>query len=156
MASATGSTESVEDSMAALADAGEGLDMTTFEQVLEMDDDEDSREFSKSIVFDFFTQAESTFEKMDASLASRDLPDLSQLGHFLKGSSATLGLNKVRDSCEKIQNLGAGKDETGAHEEPDTEAGRSASLKAIETSIDEARVGFKEVEKVLRKFYEGK
>ena len=33
-----------------------------------MDDDEDEREFSKSIVYGFFEQAEGTFEKMDASL----------------------------------------------------------------------------------------
>lgn len=30
-----------------------------------MDDDEEEREFSKSIVFDFFQQADSTFDKMD-------------------------------------------------------------------------------------------
>lgn len=33
-----------------------------------MDDDEEEREFSKSIVYDFFTQADSTFEKMEQSL----------------------------------------------------------------------------------------
>jgi hypothetical protein len=38
------------------------------QQILEMDDDEEEREFSKSIVYDFFTQAESTFTKMDAQL----------------------------------------------------------------------------------------
>lgn len=40
----------------------------TFEQILEMDDDEDDREFSRSIVFGFFEQAENTFKSMDASL----------------------------------------------------------------------------------------
>jgi osomolarity two-component system phosphorelay intermediate protein YPD1 len=33
-----------------------------------MDDDEEEREFSKSIVYDFFDQAKSTFLKMDTSL----------------------------------------------------------------------------------------
>lgn len=33
-----------------------------------MDDDEDEREFSKSIVNGFFEQAEATFIKMDAAL----------------------------------------------------------------------------------------
>lgn len=37
-------------------------------QILEMDDDEEEREFSRSIVYDFFTQAEGTFTKMDAEL----------------------------------------------------------------------------------------
>jgi len=33
-----------------------------------MDDDETEREFSRGIVYDFFQQADSTFQKMDASL----------------------------------------------------------------------------------------
>jgi len=33
-----------------------------------MDDDEDDREFSKSIVYGFFEQAEATFDKMDKDL----------------------------------------------------------------------------------------
>ena len=37
-----------------------------------MDDDEDEREFSKSIVYGFFEQAETTFTKMDASLYVED------------------------------------------------------------------------------------
>lgn len=44
------------------------IDPATFEQILEMDDDEDEREFSRSIVYDFFTQAENTFDKMDTNL----------------------------------------------------------------------------------------
>lgn len=135
--------------IAGLEAAGDSIDISTFEQVLEMDDDDDVRDFSKSIVYDFCKQAESTFEKMDISLAARDLAQLSSLGHFLKGSSATLGLNKVRNSCEKIQNLGAGKDEKGNEELTDEDE----SLKQIGTSIDEARTEFSEVEKVLRKFY---
>lgn len=37
-------------------------------QILEMDEDEDERDFSKPIVYDFFTQAEEKFEEMDAAL----------------------------------------------------------------------------------------
>lgn len=33
-----------------------------------MDDDEEERDFSKSIVFDFFTQADGTFQKMKSNL----------------------------------------------------------------------------------------
>lgn len=51
-----------------LPDCGDSIDPSTFEQILEMDDDEDEREFSKSIVYGFFEQAEATFEKMIASL----------------------------------------------------------------------------------------
>jgi len=123
--------------------------MPTFEQILEMDDDEEEREFSKSIVYDFFEQAESTFEKMENALKDRDLPQLSSLGHFLKGSSATLGLIKVRDSCEKIQHFGAKKDETGNHDEPDDDV----SLDRLDTEIALAKSEYHEVEQELRGFY---
>ena len=36
---------------------------------------------------------------------------MSALGHFLKGSSAALGVSKVKDSCEKIQHYGLRRDE---------------------------------------------
>lgn len=129
-------------------DAGDSIDAATFEQILEMDDDED-RDFSKSIVFDFFSQAESTFEKMNSCLVKRDLAQLSALGHFLKGSSATLGLTKVKDSCEKIQHFGANKDESGTKDEPNDDI----CLKRLETTIKQAKQEFAEVEKVLKKFY---
>jgi len=131
-----------------LPDAGDSIDAATFEQILEMDDDED-RDFSKSIVFDFFSQAESTFEKMNSCLVKRDLAQLSALGHFLKGSSATLGLTKVKDSCEKIQHFGANKDESGTKDEPNDDI----CLKRLETTIKQAKQEFAEVEKVLKKFY---
>jgi osomolarity two-component system, phosphorelay intermediate protein YPD1 len=41
--------------------------MDTFGQILEMDDDED-REFSKSIIWNYFEQAGSTFVDMATAL----------------------------------------------------------------------------------------
>jgi Hpt domain len=38
--------------------------------------------------------------------AKKDLGVLSDLGHFLKGSSAALGLSRVKSSCEDIQHYG--------------------------------------------------
>jgi osomolarity two-component system phosphorelay intermediate protein YPD1 len=52
----------------ALPDLGDSIDALTFEQILEMDDDEDEREFSRSIVYGFFEQADVTFKKMDSAL----------------------------------------------------------------------------------------
>jgi osomolarity two-component system phosphorelay intermediate protein YPD1 len=43
------------------------IDMNTFEQLLDMDD-EDDHEFSYSIVLNYFEQAEQTFKDMDAAL----------------------------------------------------------------------------------------
>ncbi|KAI9869467.1 MAG: hypothetical protein M1813_000256 [Trichoglossum hirsutum] len=113
-----------------------------------MDDDEE-REFSRSIVSGFFEQAVATFKKMDDGLVSRDLSQLSSLGHFLKGSSATLGLTKVKDSCEKIQHYGAKKDDTGTKDEPSDEV----CLKRIKETLALVRKDYDEVEKVLKEFY---
>jgi osomolarity two-component system phosphorelay intermediate protein YPD1 len=48
-------------------DFGENIDMLTFEQILEMDEPGDN-EFSSSIVFGFFDQAEETFEEIEEAL----------------------------------------------------------------------------------------
>lgn len=48
-------------------DPDELIDMSTFEQLLDMDDEED-HEFSYSIVVNYFEQAEATFKDMDAAL----------------------------------------------------------------------------------------
>lgn len=45
----------------------ESIDQATFEQILEMDE-EGEHDFSKGIVYGFFDQAESTFEKMETAL----------------------------------------------------------------------------------------
>lgn len=47
---------------------GDDIDEQTFDQILEMDDEEDDREFSSSIVFDFFNQTDSTFKSMNKAL----------------------------------------------------------------------------------------
>merc|ERR1712000_326300 len=123
-----------EEGSVGLPDLGDSIDAVTFEQILEMDDDEDDREFSRSIVFSFFEQAEQTFKKMDDALEEKDLATLSSLGHFLKGSSATLGLTKVKDSCEKIQHFGQKKDETGT-----TDISEEEGLAKLKTTIEQAK-----------------
>ncbi|KOS19425.1 Multistep phosphorelay regulator 1 [Escovopsis weberi] len=77
-----------------IKELGEGVDIPTFKQILEMDDSEDDREFSKSIFFGFFDQAEDTFQKMDEAL--------------------------MGDMCEKIQRYGKLETEEGL-KEPDEE-----------------------------------
>ncbi|GAB7342287.1 hypothetical protein MBLNU457_g0522t1 [Dothideomycetes sp. NU457] len=149
MAPPAADARSEEGSSAEFPDFGDNIDSATFEQILEMDDDEDEREFSKSIVYDFFQQADSTFQKMDENLKSKDLAQLSALGHFLKGSSATLGLTKVKDSCEKIQHFGAKKDETGTR---DVESDKEC-LDNCHRTISQAKQEFQIAEKLLKKFY---
>jgi len=128
---------------------GDVIDGPTFEQILEMDDDDEERDFSTSIVFDFFDQAKATFKNLDKALEEKNFDQLSALGHYLKGSSATLGLTKVKDSCEKIQHLGAHKDETGNKDEPDDEK----TLKKIKTIVAQAKTEFEAAERLLRRFF---
>lgn len=143
------------------------IDSSAFEQILEMDDDDD-RDFSKGIVFGFFDQAVTTFDKMEKAMyvgstssllpgtfsdtshsSEKDLPELSSLGHFLKGSSATLGLTHVKDGCEKIQHFGAGKDETGTSDEPD----KQVCVKNIADTLVDVKKAYFKVERFLRRYY---
>ena len=78
-----------------------------------------------------------------------DLANLSSLGHFLKGSSATLGMTKVKDSCEKIQHYGAHKDDVGQPTDMDD----TALLKNIKATLETVKVEYKEAERVLKQFY---
>lgn len=80
----------------------------------------------------------------------RDLAQLSSLGHFLKGSSATLGMTKVKDSCEKIQHFGANKSADGSKDVPDDDE----CLKNLKEIIAQAKKEFADVEKKLKQFYE--
>ena len=146
-------------------------DYNTFEQILEMDDDDD-REFSKEIVYSFFSQAESTIEEMKQGVyelsiphkvwsllpnvsmcyrKARDLPKLSSLGHFLKGSSATLGLTKIKDACEAIQHLGAGMDEPAHRNITDPQE----SLTRIQKKLGLMETDYESAKKTLRNFYGG-
>ncbi|TDZ31192.1 Multistep phosphorelay regulator 1 [Colletotrichum sidae] len=143
-----GWSEQGDDAPLNTAEFGDAIDAVTFGQILEMDDSEDDREFSQSIVFGFFEQAEETFESMDSALEEKDLEKLSSLGHFLKGSSATLGLVKVRDSCEKIQRYGKKENEDGSPEKDE-----ELCLKRITETLESLKTEYEDAEKILKKFY---
>lgn len=129
-------------------DFGDHVDKQTFAQILDMDEEED-RDFSKSIVFGFLEQAETTFGKMEAEIKAKNLDELSKLGHFLKGSSATLGFTKVRDECEKIQHYGHKKNDTGELDEPDEDK----CLRLINESLAEAKRAYKAVNELMKTYY---
>ncbi|EJP64052.1 hypothetical protein ACQRIT_000991 [Beauveria bassiana] len=128
-------------------DLGDAVDMPTFSQILEMDEPGD-REFSSSIVFGFFDQVEETFASMDKAVEEKNLEELSSLGHFLKGSSATLGLVRVRDGCEKIQRFGKLENEDGSSE-PDAEL----CLERIREALATVKTDYQAAEIRLREFY---
>ncbi|KAJ4127213.1 Phosphorelay intermediate protein [Fusarium equiseti] len=129
---------------------GDNIDMNTFEQILEMDEPGDC-EFSHSIVFGFFEQAEETFVSIDNALEKKDLEELSSLGHFLKGSSATLGLVKVRDACEAIQRYGKNENLDGS-----TLDDNEKCLELIRDSFTVVKKDYDVVKEQLERYYENK
>jgi len=131
-----------------LPDCGDVIQSDTFEQILEMDD-EDDREFSHELVFGFFDQSSQTLNELAEALKAKDLKTLSDLGHYLKGSSATLGLTRVRDHCEKIQHLGSSKNEVGDPVKWDDEV----ILKKIKAILEQLKTDCADVETRLRNFY---
>jgi len=119
------------------------IDQDVFEQVLELGEDDPS--FLREMVGAYFDQAANTFRDMDEALAQKDLEELTSLGHFLKGSSAALGVFKVQSSCEKIQHFGKLKDENG----PITEA---EAIVKIRESISRAKNEYEVAEGWLQGF----
>ncbi|KAG1797788.1 histidine-phosphotransfer domain, HPT domain-containing protein [Suillus plorans] len=81
------------------------IDMEVFDQIVELDDGDS---FVSGMVTEYLGQVDSTFNKMDKAMETKDLIEMSQLGHFLKGSSAALGVKQVSLTCEKIQNIAKG------------------------------------------------
>lgn len=73
---------------------------------------------------------------------------LSKEGHYLKGSSATLGMHHVSSTCEKIQRYGK-KENLDGSPEPDEEL----CLKRIEEVLPIVKEQCEAVKERLEKFY---
>ncbi|KIH95254.1 osomolarity two-component system, phosphorelay intermediate protein YPD1 [Sporothrix brasiliensis 5110] len=125
---------------------GDSVSEAAFEQILEMDDSPSNRDFSKTLVYDYFDQAKETFQGMDAAV--EDLAKLSDLGHFLKGSSAALGFDKVKDHCQVIQQYGKKMTLDGTPE-PD----KSVCLARITEAITAAKANMTIVEDKMNEFF---
>jgi len=123
--------------------------MKTFQQVLDLDDEDETLEFSRGMTSAYFSQASETFEKMDSALSSKLLKDLSDLGHFLKGSSAALGVLKVQASCEKIQRYGQLRDEEAGTDLTDKQA-----LEKISAQLEQVKGEYDVAEKWLKGYFE--
>ncbi|KAF7297770.1 Histidine-phosphotransfer domain HPT-domain-containing protein [Mycena kentingensis (nom. inval.)] len=128
----------------------EAINMDIFSQILELDD-EGSCEFSQEMVSAYFSQATTTFGKMDKALEDKKLPELSSLGHFLKGSSAALGISRVQAACEKMQHFGDLRDVDGT-----TAIESEEAIVRIEVLLPEAKSEYKEAERWLKGYYADK
>ncbi|KIP02193.1 hypothetical protein PHLGIDRAFT_79483, partial [Phlebiopsis gigantea 11061_1 CR5-6] len=123
------------------------IDMETFEQILELDED-DTHDFSSGMAWQYFSQAQVTFKEMDEALEKTDLTQLSHLGHFLKGSSAALGVNKVRTVCEKIQHYGLLWDD-----DTHKDLSRQEALDKITPLLPVGKKGYAEAETWLKSWF---
>ncbi|KAK5661445.1 hypothetical protein OQA88_11346 [Cercophora sp. LCS_1] len=146
MASSNEDEEYDSDTTVTMREFEDHVDVNTFSQILEMD--EESHDFSMPLVVNFFEQADETFEKMDLALEASDLGELSRLGHFLKGSSATLGFTKIKDSCQIIQQYGHHLNVDGSPEADD-----SVCLKRITEALKAVKVDKEELKKKMDKFF---
>ncbi|KAG2033680.1 signal transduction histidine kinase [Suillus americanus] len=109
--------------------------MEVFNQIVELDDEDDGdNSFVSGMVADYFAQVDSTFNKMDQAMYTKDLKTISDLGHFLKGSSAALGVKQVSLTCEKIQNMAKGAPTDKAVEEV------TSLLKRVKEEYSEAKI----------------
>lgn len=106
-----------------------------------------SRESHDFLLFSFILQELRLELTYALSRSSENFDELSQLGHFLKGSSATLGLTKVKDACEKIQHCKEEIPETV--EEPE----KNKSMDNLKQTLKEVQEDYDEVSKLLKRFY---
>ena len=97
-----------------------------------------------SLIVDCISRSRHTF--LDS--AKEDLESLSSLGHFLKGSSAALGLSRVQHTCEEIQHVGHLRDEKAEKDLKPSEA-----LTVMGRLLKRVKVEYKEAQAWMKKFY---
>lgn len=154
--------------------------------------DEDDPGFSKELIIQYFEQANQTFGEIDELCTStkkdlqssavvdgennnntnetipninKKLIELSNLGHFLKGSSSALGLTRIAFYCGLIQNAGKGKrnevditnngniDSSGGVQPASNNSTALQLISIIESSLKNARLEFDAAKKELQKHY---
>jgi HPt (histidine-containing phosphotransfer) domain-containing protein len=86
----------------------EFLNHEMFEQLIELEREDPG--FLKDIIATFISQATSSLESLQIQLAQRNLPEISRIGHLLKGASAVIGLSTLSSTFERIQYLGESND----------------------------------------------
>ncbi|KAI9064651.1 histidine-phosphotransfer domain, HPT domain-containing protein [Trametes sanguinea] len=144
---APAAADSEADSLDAEISTERVIDLDTFNQILDLDEDE-THDFSLGMTEAYFTQARTTFVDMDKAFEKKDLAKLSSLGHFLKGSSAALGVSAVQATCEHIQHYGALRDE-----ENGVDLSEADALAKIGPLLKRVKREYEVAEKWLRDWY---
>ncbi|KAL6708078.1 Phosphorelay intermediate protein [Coniothyrium glycines] len=124
------------------------IDMRTFSQILEMDDGE-VRDFSREIVSDFIHSFTFWNKSIDEAIHNDSLKSLKALGSEFGGSARTLGLVKISDTANKIENLASKKDEFGQKPLEDEDE----IMRRIVDQVERIKVHHEEAEAMFRRFY---
>ena len=137
-------------------ETSELINWTIFQELLLMDEDEEG--FALSLVETFVQQANETFIKIEELINSNNTNDetlekLSQLGHYLKGSAAALGLRKVQEQCERIQNYGK-KDSFDNNEIANNARNNNDWIKCVNEAYRETRINFDKSKLLLSQYFQ--
>jgi HPt (histidine-containing phosphotransfer) domain-containing protein len=85
---------------------------------------------------------------LQSSSADENLSALSSLGHYLKGSSAALGVARVQETCEKIQHYGHLWDE-----DKQVALSEKVALEKIANCLKRVKVQYKDAKEELQAWY---
>ena len=85
---------------------------------------------------------------LTAKRKSKSLAEMSNLGHFLKGSSATLGFITIKDHCQVIQQYGKNMTLDGSPE-PD----ESVCLARLTAALAAAKQNMAVVRAIMNEFF---
>lgn len=127
------------------------VDWQVFSELIAMDEDEEG--FSEGLFQTFVDQFEDTFKELDENMKEGNLEKISSLGHYLKGSAAALGLTKIAEQCERIQNYGH-KDNFDDFEVDEQKDGNDKWLAFIKDALQKARVDFDASRKALNQYFD--
>ncbi|RLV83988.1 Phosphorelay intermediate protein YPD1 [Meyerozyma sp. JA9] len=130
------------------------IEWPVFSELIAMDEDEEG--FSKSLFQTFVDQFVETCRDLEVNLKEQNLDKLSGLGHYLKGSAAALGLERISNECERIQNYGK-KINFDDFKLKDSSLGEDDDefwIKLIGDALQKARDNFDQAKKALNDYFD--
>ncbi|CUM52852.1 uncharacterized protein AC631_02841 [Debaryomyces fabryi] len=129
------------------------IEWSVFSELVAMDEDEEG--FSKSLFQTFVDQVLETFTEIDENLKTKNFDKISGLGHYLKGSAAALGLEKISTQCERIQNYGHKVNfDNFKLKDNNDQKDDEFWIKLIEDALNKARDGFAKSRKALNNYFD--
>jgi HPt (histidine-containing phosphotransfer) domain-containing protein len=126
------------------------VDQDVFLQLLELDE-EGETEFLEGIAADWFEDAQKTLKTMDEHLKEKNLDEFSKRAHYLKGSSAQLGMKKLSATCAKLQHYGEQWDDE-KDESRKANLSEDEALALIPPMFKRAKKEYKAAEAWLRRY----